>query len=307
MWWNQTNLYVRFLSSPFDFLTSRSVGRLVLKEINQQTIAELEEKAREIRKHVLRMTHAARSGHPGGSLSSADIIAALYFSELRVEPQDPAWPDRDRFVLSKGHACPALYAALAMRGFFPEDELLTFRKVGSRLQGHPELGSTPGVEACAGAEGQGLSIGTGMALAARLDNRDCRVYVLMGDGEQDVGETWEAAMGAAHFKLDNITAIVDRNKIQQEGKTEDIMSLEPFADKWRSFRWHVIEVDGHNMKQLLEAFREARATKGKPTCIIAHTVKGKGVSFMENVVRFHGVAPTDEELAKALAELGAKP
>jgi transketolase len=267
-------------------------------------IEELKEKARILRVHVVRMTHAAGSGHPGGSLSAADIMAALYFHILRVNPKDPQWPDRDRFILSKGHACPALYAALAERGFFPMSELLTLRKLGSRLQGHPELGTTPGVEACAGAEGQGLSVAIGMALAARLDGKPYRVYVMMGDGENDVGQTWEAAMGAAHFKLDNITAIVDRNKIQQEGPTEDIMSLEPLADKWRSFGWHVIEIDGHDMEAILEALYTAREVKGKPTVIIAHTVKGKGVSFMENVVRFHGTAPTDEELQRALAELG---
>jgi transketolase len=267
-------------------------------------IEELKEKARVLRVHVVRMTHAAGSGHPGGSLSAADIMAALYFHVLRVNPKDPQWPDRDRFILSKGHACPVLYAALAEKGFFPIPELLTLRKLGSRLQGHPELGTTPGVEACAGAEGQGLSIAAGMALAARLDGKPYRVYVMIGDGENDVGQTWEAAMGAAHFGLDNITAIVDRNKIQQEGRTEDIMSLEPLPDKWRSFGWHVIEIDGHDMEAILGALYAAQEVKGKPTVIIAHTVKGKGISYMENVIRFHGTAPTDEELKVALAELG---
>ncbi|MFQ5838535.1 MAG: transketolase [Thermoplasmata archaeon] len=267
-------------------------------------VEELKEKARILRVHVLRMTHAAGSGHPGGSLSATDIVAALYFHILRVNPRDPQWPDRDRFILSKGHACPVLYAALAEKDFFPVSELLTLRKQGSRLQGHPELGTTPGVEACAGAEGQGLSIAVGMALAARLDGRLNRIYVMIGDGENDVGQTWEAAMGASHFKLDNITAIVDRNEIQQEGRTEEIMSLEPLADKWRSFGWHVIEIDGHDMEAILEAIYAAREVGGKPTVIIAHTVKGKGISFMESVVRFHGTAPTDEELKVALEELG---
>lgn len=271
---------------------------------DKNLIEELKEKARILRVHVVRMTHAAGSGHPGGSLSAADIMAALYFHILRVDPKNPQWPDRDRFILSKGHACPVLYAALAERGFFPVAELLTLRKLGSRLQGHPELGTTPGVEACAGAEGQGLSVAIGMALAARLDGKPYRIYVMMGDGENDVGQTWEAAMGAAHFKLDNITAIVDRNKIQQEGPTEEIMSLEPLADKWRSFGWEVVEIDGHDMEAILEALYAAREVKGKPTVIIAHTVKGKGVSFMEHVIRFHGTAPTDEELQRALAELG---
>jgi transketolase len=273
-------------------------------DYDEDTIERLEAVARGLRRHVLRMTHAAQSGHPGGSLSAADVVAALYFHILRVDPGNPRWEDRDRFILSKGHACPVLYAALAEKGFFSVDELLTFRQIDSRLQGHPELGTTPGVEACAGAEGQGLSIGIGMALAARLQGRAYRVYVLMGDGENDVGQTWEAAMTAPKWRLDNLTAIVDRNGVQQEGRTEDIMPLEPLADKWRAFNWHVLEIDGHDMRAILDALAEAQATKGKPTCIVARTVKGKGVSFMEKVVRFHGEAPTDEELRQALAELG---
>ncbi len=272
--------------------------------VDESLIEELIERARHLRVHVLKMTHAAGSGHPGGSLSAADVIAALYFHVLNVDPKDPQWTDRDRFVLSKGHACPVLYAALAERGFFPVEELLTLRRLGSRLQGHPELGTTPGVEACAGAEGQGLSVAVGMALAARLDGKSHRIYVMMGDGENDVGQTWEAAMGAAHFKLDNITGIVDRNGIQQEGRTEDIMSLEPLAEKWRGFGWHVLEIDGHDMRAIVDALYAAKGVKGKPTVIIARTQKGKGVSYMEGVVRFHGVAPTDEELRIGLRELG---
>ncbi len=272
--------------------------------VDESLVKELTEKARRLRVHVLRMTHEAGSGHPGGSLSATDVIAALYFHILNVDPEDPQWPDRDRFVLSKGHACPVLYAALAERGFFPVEELRTLRKLGTRLQGHPELGTTPGLEACAGAEGQGLSVAVGMALAARLDGKRHRVYVMMGDGENDVGQTWEAAMGAAHFKLDHLTAFVDRNRIQQEGRTEDIMSLEPLAEKWRGFGWHVIEIDGHDMRAILEAVYAAREVRGRPTVIIAETVKGKGVSYMEGVIRFHGTAPTDEELKIGLRELG---
>ncbi len=273
-------------------------------EYKELSLGELAERAQVLRRHVLRMVHAAGSGHVGGSLSAADIVTALYFRVLRIDPTRPDWPDRDRFILSKGHACPILYAALAERGFFPSEELMTFRKVNSRLQGHPEMGTLPGVEANGGAEGQGLSIGLGMALAARLDGRSYHTYVLLGDGENDTGQVWEAAMTAAHFKLDNVTAIIDRNKIQQEGPTERIMSLEPLADKWRAFNWNVVEINGHDMGDILHGFQAALDQKGKPACIIAHTVKGKGVSFMENNIEFHGKAPTDKELAAALRELG---
>ena len=274
-----------------------------MSEVDEAVVRQVQEKARAMRRHILTMTHAAQSGHPGGSLSATDLVASLYFHELRVDPQRPDWPDRDRFILSKGHACPAQYGALAERGFFPVEELLTFRKLNSRLQGHPELGTTPGLEACAGAEGQGLSVGIGMALAARLQGKDWRVYVIVGDGENDVGETWEAAMAAPNLKLDNLVVLIDRNGIQQEGRTEDIMPLEPLADKWRAFGWHVLEIDGHDVRQVLEALAAARAVKGRPVCILARTVKGKGVSFMENVIKYHGAATTDEELSRALAEL----
>ena len=275
-----------------------------MQEYDPALIASLEEKARLLRRHVLKMTHAARSGHPGGSLSCTDVITTLYFHVLNVDPKRPDWPERDRFVLSKGHAAPILYAALAEKGFIPVEELTTLRKLGSRLQGHPERGAVPGVEACAGAEGQGLSFGIGVALAARLDKNPARVYVLLGDGENDVGQTWEAVMAARHLKLDNLTVIIDRNGLQQEGSTERIMGLEPLAEKWMAFRWRVIGVDGHDIRQLLRAFDEAKATRDRPTCILAVTVKGKGVSFMENIVKFHGSAPTDDELKRALAELG---
>ncbi len=271
---------------------------------DQALIDELDERARVLRVHVVKMVHAAGSGHPGGSLSAADIVAALYFHILRLDPKDPSWPDRDRFVLSKGHGCPVLYAALAERNFFPVEDLLTLRKLGSHLQGHPEYGTTPGIEAPAGAEGHGLSISIGIALAGRLDGRDYRVYTMLGDGENDIGQTWEAAMAAANLKLDNMTAILDRNQLQQERRTEDIMPLEPLADKWRAFGWNVLEIDGHDMESILAALYEARTTSDRPTMIIAQTVKGKGVSFMENVLRFHGTAPTDEELGQALDELG---
>jgi len=273
-------------------------------EIPDEKIRELEETARVLRRHVLKMTHQVQSGHPGGSMSACDIVTALYFHVLRVDPDNPAWADRDRFVISKGHACPVLYAALAEQGFFPVPELMTFRHLNSRLQGHPEYGTTPGVENAAGAEGQGLSFGLGLALAARLDRKAWRVYCLLGDGEQDVGQTWEAALCGAKFHLDNLTAIIDRNGIQQEGRTEEIMPLEPLGDKWKAFGWNVLTINGHDMRQILGALDEAHAHKGQPTVIIAKTTKGKGVSFMENVVRYHGAATTDEELKRALAELG---
>ncbi len=271
--------------------------------VSEETIRGLEAMATTLRRHIVRMTHQVQSGHPGGSMSACDIVTALYFHVLRVDPKNPTWRDRDRFVLSKGHACPVQYAALAERGFFPVEELMTFRRINSRLQGHPELGTTPGVENPAGAEGQGLSFAVGLSLAARLDRAPWRVYCLMGDGEQDVGQIWEAAMAAAKFRLDHLTAFIDRNGIQQEGRTEEILPLESLADKWRAQNWRVLEIDGHDMRAILEAVHEAQTTKGRPTVIVCRTVKGKGVSFMENVVKYHGAATTDEELTRALAEL----
>jgi len=275
-------------------------------DVSEELIASLKKKAVTLRKHIIRMTHNAQSGHPGGSMSAADIVTALYFHTLRVDPKNPTWPDRDRFVLSKGHACPVWYAALAERGFFPVDELLTFRKLNSRLQGHPELGTTPGVENAAGAEGQGLSFSVGLALAARMDHKPWRVYCVLGDGEQDVGQTWEAAMSSSKYGLDNLTAFIDRNGIQQEGRTEDIMPLEPLAEKWEAFNWHVLTIDGHDFRQILAAIEEAHRTKGRPTAVLSRTVKGKGVSFMENKIKYHGAATSDEELKLALAELDAQ-
>lgn len=265
---------------------------------------ELENIARTLRRHVLRMIAAANSGHPGGSLSAIEIVTALYFGGvLRHDPANPEWADRDRFILSKGHGVPALYAALAERGYFPVDELMTLRQVDSRMQGHPVQGMTPGIEASTGSLGQGLSIGVGHAIAARLDERDFRTYVLMGDGECQEGQVWEALMTAANYKLASLTAIIDSNRYQLDGTVEAINSLAPLAEKLTSFGWHVIEVDGHDVAAVLDALNRARRHTAAPTCIIAHTVKGKGVSFMENNNEFHGKAPTSEQLTAALAEL----
>jgi transketolase len=264
---------------------------------------ELTEMAKKLRRHVITMTAIAGSGHPGGSLSAADIITALYFKVLRNNPKNPQWSDRDRFILSKGHAAPILYAALAETGYFPVAELATLRKLDSRLQGHADRKFTPGVEMSAGSLGMGLSFAIGVALAARLDSKTYRTYVLLSDGECEEGETWEAALSAAHFKLDNLTAIVDYNGMQLSGWTRDIMNLEPFTRKWQAFGWHTINIDGHNFDQILSAYQRAEKIKGKPTVIVAHTIKGKGVSFMENNVAFHGKAPTWEEAERALKEL----
>jgi transketolase len=250
------------------------------------------------------MIGKAGSGHPGGSLSAVEIVVALLFKVMRHDPSRPDWEDRDRFILSKGHAAPLLYAALAESGYFPVEELSTLRRWGSRLQGHTDRTLTPGVEMSSGSLGQGLSFGLGAALAARLDARPYRVYVLLGDGECNEGQVWEAAMASSHFKVDNLAAIVDHNGQQIDGWNREIMNLEPLPKRWRSFGWHVLEVDGHNLSQILLALKEARAVKGQPTVIIAHTIKGKGVSFMENNLEFHGRAPTPEEMEKALAELG---
>lgn len=266
----------------------------------------LRHKAREIRKDIIKMLGEAGSGHPGGSLSAADIVTVLFFHELRIDPKRPDWPERDRFVLSKGHAAPVLYAALARRGFFPQEELMTLRKLDSRLQGHPDMRKVPGVDMSTGSLGQGLSVANGMALAARLDQKNYRVYALLGDGELDEGMVWEAAMASAHYKLDNLTAFVDHNGLQIDGPITEVMSPEPVADKWRAFGWHVLSIDGHDLEQIMDALNEAKTVKGKPTMIVAATVKGKGVSFMENQVGWHGVAPNPGEVAKALAELDAE-
>jgi transketolase len=265
--------------------------------------AELKETAKKLRRHVINMITTAGSGHPGGSLSAADIVTALYFKVLHHNPENPQWRDRDRFILSKGHAAPILYAALAETGYFPVAELSTLRRLDSRLQGHADSNFTPGVEMSAGSLGMGLSFAIGVALAARLDSKNYRTYVLISDGECEEGQTWEAALSASHFKVDNLTTIVDYNGIQLSGRTCDIMNLEPFIQKWQAFGWHTIDIDGHDLNQILSACQEADKMKGKPTAIIARTIKGKGVSFMENNVAFHGKAPTKEEAEKALKEL----
>ncbi|MDR2356410.1 MAG: transketolase [Clostridiales Family XIII bacterium] len=258
--------------------------------------------ARAIRVEIIRQLYRAGSGHPGGSLSAADIAAVLYFNEMRLDPKDPKRPDRDKFVLSKGHAAPLLYAALAERGYFPKEELSKLRKLGALLQGHPNI-KVPGVEMSTGSLGQGFSAAVGMALAARMDGGG-RVYALLGDGELEEGLVWEAAMSAAHYKLDNLCAIVDWNGLQIDGRNEDVMTVAPIGEKFASFGFHVISIDGHSLPAIAGAFEEARTHKGCPTVIVAKTVKGKGVSFMENEAGWHGKAPSEEEARKALAELG---
>jgi len=267
------------------------------------SVKEMEAIAKKLRRHIITMTGTAGSGHPGGSLSAVEIVTALYFRVLRHKPSDPRWPDRDRFILSKGHAAPLLYAALAECGYCPVGELLTLRRLDSRLQGHTDCTITPGVEMSAGALGQGLSFAIGAALAGSLNSQAYRVYVLLGDGECDEGQVWEGAMAAAHFRVDNLVSIIDRNQIQLDGWTRDIMNLEPFSKKWEAFGWHVIEVDGHDISRLIGAFEQAKLIKGQPTVIIAHTIKGKGVSFMENNPDFHGKAPSAAEVKLALKEL----
>jgi len=268
------------------------------------SLEELSGIAREARRWIVRMTHEAGSGHPGGSLSIVEILTALYFRVMKHDPENPHWEERDRMVLSKGHGAPGLYALLALSGYFDPEELLTLRKLGSRLQGHPSMNKTPGVDMSTGSLGQGLSIAIGMALGSRLDRKDNRIYCILGDGECQEGQIWEAAMAATHFKVDNLCAILDRNQLQIDGPTEKIMSLEPVVPKFKAFGWHVIELNGHDLKELLRAFHEAETYKGKPTMIIANTVKGKGVSFMEGALKFHGKTPGKEELEQALRELG---
>ena len=272
--------------------------------MNTNNYAELAEKARRIRINALKAIHAAKSGHPGGSLSSADILATLYFGELNIDPKNPKMADRDKFVLSKGHAVPALYAALGERGFYEVSEMMTLRQVGSKFQGHPNMRIVPGIEMSTGSLGQGFSAAVGMAVAGKIDKNPGRVYVLTGDGELQEGIVWEAAMQAAHRKLDNLVAIVDLNGLQIDGKVSDVKCVCPVDEKFRSFGWNVINVDGHNFEELTTAFKEAKSSEGVPTAIIAHTHKGKGVSFMEDNAGWHGKAPSDEELATAIEELG---
>lgn len=264
---------------------------------------ELQRMANKLRLHVIEMTYAANSGHPGGSLSAADIISALYFKVMRHDPKNPNWKDRDRFILSKGHVAPALYAALAESGYFPVEDLITLRQLGSKLQGHPVRGKVPGVEMSTGSLGQGLSMSCGIALAGKMDGKDYKVYCMLGDGELQSGQNWEAAMFAANYKLNNLIAIVDRNRLQICGDTEEVMSLEPLVDKWMAFGWDVIETDGHDIDKVVAAFEEAKADRDSPVVIIFNTVKGKGVSFMENNPGFHGKACNATEYKQAVEEL----
>lgn len=266
-------------------------------------VEELQAISKQIRRHIIEMTGAAKSGHPGGSLSAVEILVTLFYDVMRHDPANPKWPDRDRFLLSKGHAAPVLYSVLAETGYTPVDQLKTLRRLGSIYQGHPDVRFIPALEASTGSLGLGLSLAIGMGLAARLDNRPTRTYVVLGDGEIQEGQIWEAAMSAPFHKVDNIVAILDYNGIQLDGFVKDIMPLEPITEKWQSFGWHAINVNGHDIPALQAAFAEAAATKGKPTVLIAHTVKGKGVSFMENNPKFHGVAPTAAEVELALKEL----
>jgi transketolase len=269
----------------------------------ESTILDLEEQARNLRIDSLDLIYRRQAGHPGGSLSPAEIMAALYFCRMRLDPSKPEWPERDRFILSKGHASAILYAALARRGFFPLDDLQGWGELECHLQGHPDCMKTPGVEMTSGVLGHGIAIGAGLALAGRMKELGYRVYVLLGDGECQAGIVWEGAMMAAKYRLNKLTAIVDYNDVQLDGPVHEIMPLEPFADKWRAFSWAVIEIDGHNVRQILEAFDLAEKTHDRPTVILARTIKGKGVSFMENDARWHGLAPNEEQYALAVAEL----
>jgi len=268
-------------------------------------LSELQNIAKRVRREIIEMTGAAKSGHPGGSLSAVEILVELYFDWMRIDPKNPAKPDRDRFILSKGHAAPVLYAVMAEAGYTetPIDQLNTLRKLGSIYQGHPDVRYIHALEASTGSLGEGLSIGLGMGLADRLEHRPNRTYVMLGDGEIQEGQVWEAAMAAAFHKVDNVICIVDNNGIQLDGFVKDIMAVSPLAEKWRSFGWNAVEIDGHDLAAIRGALEEADSTKGKPTCLVAHTVKGKGVSFMENNPKFHGTAPTADEMKLALQEL----
>ena len=270
--------------------------------MNTPNIKELQRKAVQIRKDVLKMLTLAGSGHTGGSLSIVDILVALYYHELRSDPKNPKWKGRDLFLLSKGHACPALYAVLADRGYFDKEKLWSLRKFGSQLQGHPQIG-LPGIEISSGSLGQGLSIANGMALAARMDKLPTRIYCLLGDGETNEGQVWEAAMTGSHYKLDSVCAIVDYNKLQIDGFCCDVKDMGSYVDKWKDFGWYTIETDGHDIQKLIEAFDKAKTVKSVPVVIIAHTVKGKGVSFVENKVEWHGISPKKDEYERAIKEL----
>lgn len=270
-------------------------------EINDMEL--LKGKSKELRIDTLKMIFKAGSGHLGGSYSIAEILSVLYFKEMRIDPERPYWENRDRLILSKGHVCPIVYAALAKKGYFPLEELETLRRIGSRLQGHPDMKKLPGIDMTSGSLGNGLGIGTGMSIGAKVDNLDFRVYVILGDGEVQEGSVWEAAMYSANKKLDNLVVIIDKNNLQVDGFVNDINSIDPLDEKWRLFGFHVITIDGHNIEEIYEALQEAKTIKGKPTCIIANTVKGKGVELFENACEWHGKAPNEEEYFKALIEL----
>ena len=270
----------------------------------KERIAQLEEKARKLRVSIVKTLHKSQSGHTGGSLSAMDMVTALYFYKMRHNPADPGWEGRDRFVLSKGHAAPAQYVALAEAGYFPGEDLMMLRRLGSHLQGHPDSKSTPGVEVPTGSLGQGLSMAAGMALGLRLDGKENRVYALLGGGELQEGQVWEAAMAGGHYRLDNLCAMVDANALQIDGEVAKVMNVAPIADKFRAFGWNALEIDGHGMAAIIDSLDMAETVKGKPTVIVAHTVKGKGVSFFENKASYHGVPPSDEELPRALECLG---
>ncbi len=282
--------------------TERTIG-LTNFYFTEKDVERLEEQAVQLRRDIVEMIHAAKAGHPGGSLSAVDMITALYFHVMRIDPQNPRWEDRDRFVLSKGHACPALYAALARRGFFDPKHLTTLRQYHSILQGHPDMNKTPGIDISSGSLGNGLAIGVGMAMSGRLHHQDYMTYVMLGDGEVQEGMVWEAAMAAHHHDLGNLVAIVDCNGVQINGWVNEIMTVEPLADKWRAFGWNVVEVNGHNMKDLLTVLHTAK-TMRHPTVILMRTVKGRGVSFMEDDCKWHGNSPSDEELVQAILEIG---
>ena len=266
-------------------------------------IKELENQARKIRKGIIEQVYKAKSGHPGGSLSIVDILTVLYFNELNVDPENPTWEERDRLVLSKGHCSPALYSCLANRGFFKPEELSSFRKIDSNLQGHPDMNKVPGVDMTSGSLGQGLSCANGMAIAGKMDGKDYRVYCILGDGEIEEGQIWEAAMASNKYKLDNLCVIVDNNNLQIDGEIKEVMSSYPIDEKFRSFGFEIIKIDGHDIDEIMKAFEVAKNIKGKPTCIIAKTIKGKGVSFMENQVGWHGKAPNEEQYKQAMEEL----
>ncbi len=271
--------------------------------MDKQKILAFKKRATAIRKHIIDEVYSASSGHPGGSLSCTDILTVLYFHEMRVDVSNPKWPDRDRFVLSKGHCAPALYATLAEKGFFPTEDLNSFRNINSYLQGHPSMKDVPGVDMSTGSLGQGISAAVGMALAGKLDQKDYRVYTILGDGEIEEGQVWEASMAAAHYKLDNLTAFLDHNGLQIDGKITDVMSPESVHEKFKAFGWKVISVNGHDYQQIIEAIEEAKKTKDMPSVIIAETIKGKGVSYMENQAGWHGSAPNKEQRDQAIAEL----